>query len=165
LIVKAIIIYFSKTGNTEALASLIEEVLRKKEVKTEAFSMKGDEGTFVQECFRAFLSKEVPVEIKDLETYDLIFLGSPVWAFSPVPAISSFVKHTEGWKGKKVFLFLTFGSGAGRRRAERVLSRLVEKQGGEVISVLQIKGKLMKMPERIKERVNFFIDTSLPDSK
>ncbi|NOZ64084.1 MAG: hypothetical protein GXO71_03995 [Caldiserica bacterium] len=162
---KAIIVYFSKTGNTEALATLIEEVLKKKEVKTDTFSVKGAEGAFVQECFRAFTAKEVSIDIKNLEEYDLIFLGSPIWAFSPVPAISSFVKHSQGWKGKKVFLFFTFGSGTGRRRAERVLGKLVEKQGGEVISVLQIKGKLMKMPERIKERVSFFIDTSLPDSK
>ena len=162
---KAIVVYFSETGNTENLAILIKNALEERNIETDSFKIKWGGGNFIWKALTSIFLREIPVEGKDLEEYNLIFLGSPVWAFSPVPAVTSFVKHTHGLKGKKVFLFFTFGSGTGRRRAERILKRVVEKAEGEVVSVLQIKGKLMKMPERVKERVNFFIETSLPCSK
>ena len=162
---KAIVVYFSETGNTENLAILIKNALEERNIETDSFKIKWGEGSFIWKILTSIFLREIPVEGKDLEEYNLIFLGSPVWAFSPVPAVTSFVKHTHGLKGKKVFLFFTFGSGTGRRRAERILKRVVDKAGGEVVSVLQIKSKLMKMPERVRERVNFFIETSLPCSK
>ena len=163
LIMKSIIIYFSLTGNTEKLARLIRKSLSKRDIDVEELRLKGGEGNFIKESLSALFSRKILIEKKELKKYNLIFLGSPVWAFSPVPAIVSFVKNVENLSEKKVFLFFTYGSGTGRRRAERVLRNLVEDRGGEVISTIQIKGRLMKMPERVEERVKFFLDTSLPN--
>ena len=43
---------------------------------------------------------------KDAADYDLIFIGTPVWAFSYAPALKTFLSRTK-ISGKKIALFLT----------------------------------------------------------
>jgi hypothetical protein len=54
----------------------------------------------------------LPME-KDPAAYDLIFLGTPVWAFSYTPAVRAFLAHAN-LRGKKVALFCCHGGGKGR---------------------------------------------------
>jgi menaquinone-dependent protoporphyrinogen IX oxidase len=42
----------------------------------------------------------------DLKNHDIIYIGTPVWAFTFTPAIRSFLKHTH-LKNKKIVLFCT----------------------------------------------------------
>jgi len=46
----------------------------------------------------------------DASAYDLIILGTPVWAFSPAPAMKSFLSKTK-ISGKKVALFMCHAGG------------------------------------------------------
>jgi flavodoxin len=39
--------------------------------------------------------------------YDLIIVGTPVWAWSPTPAIRTYIEKNSGLSGKKVALFFT----------------------------------------------------------
>jgi flavodoxin len=45
----------------------------------------------------------------DLEAYESIYLGSPIWLYSPVPPIWQFVENNR-FDGKRVVLFNTFNS-------------------------------------------------------
>ncbi|MCO5155472.1 MAG: hypothetical protein M9945_01765 [Aquamicrobium sp.] len=45
----------------------------------------------------------------DLDAFDTLYLGSPVWLYSPAPPIWSFVAHNR-FDGKRVVLFNTFNS-------------------------------------------------------
>jgi flavodoxin len=54
----------------------------------------------------------LPLE-KDPTAYDLIFLGSPVWAFTCTPAMRAFLA-TAKLQGKKVAIFCCHGGGKGR---------------------------------------------------
>ncbi|HEX68009.1 MAG TPA: hypothetical protein ENG13_02970 [bacterium] len=159
---KALIVYFSLTGNTEKLALLLEEELINRGLDVEKIKVEGGEGSFMGECLRALFQQKVSLEGKDVGPYDLILIGSPVWAFSPVPAILTFVSNSEGWEGKKVLLFFTFGSGLGKERAEIILRKKIQERQGEVVSSLRIKGSTLKNAERVRERVKFFLDSSLP---
>jgi len=49
----------------------------------------------------------------DLDAYDLIILGTPVWAGSPAPAMVSFLSARQ-ITGKKLALFCCHGGGKGR---------------------------------------------------
>jgi len=42
----------------------------------------------------------------ELDTYETIYLGTPVWAFTYTPAIRSFLKQTH-LHNKKIILFCT----------------------------------------------------------
>jgi flavodoxin len=48
-----------------------------------------------------------------IDGYDLIILGGPVWAGSPMPALKSFIAETKP-KGKRIALFLCHGGRPGK---------------------------------------------------
>lgn len=50
---------------------------------------------------------------KNAGDYDLLFIGTPVWAFRPVPAMSSFLESVS-LTGKKMALFCCSGGVMGK---------------------------------------------------
>ena len=70
---KALITYWSATGNTEKVANTIQNALVKEKIKTEVVKI-ADEGDI------------------DLLEYDLVFLGSPSYQFLPPEPVVNFVK-------------------------------------------------------------------------
>jgi flavodoxin len=82
---KALVTYFSQTGNTEKVAWAIYDGIETAE-------------------------KDIlPVsEVRDTGSYDLVFCGFPVQAHSVPPAVESFLEQLPD--GTKVALFATHGS-------------------------------------------------------
>lgn len=108
---KAIIIYYSRSGNTEKLARRVQSDIGCDILKIEP---EEEYGNYVASCLR--VSKErknkvVPqfvTEIPDLASYDVILLGYPVWA-QDVPAfVADFISKCK-ITGKKIIPFATFG--------------------------------------------------------
>lgn len=58
-----------------------------------------------------FLPKISPSTL-DLTLFDTVYLGSPVWLYSPAPPIWAFVEHNR-FDGQNVVLFNTFNSHIG----------------------------------------------------
>lgn len=79
------------------------------------------------------LMTEVAPASFDLSEYELIILGTPVWAYSPTPAINTFLQTCD-LKDKKVIIFVT-SRGVGYRRAIDILGGKVEAKGGKVAGV------------------------------
>jgi len=82
---KALVTYFSKTGNTEKVAQAIHEGI-------------------------AFVEKEIqPIKfVKEMGGYDLFFVGFPVQDHSVPGMVEKFVRRIP--EGKKVAFFATHGS-------------------------------------------------------
>ena len=136
-----IIIYFSLTGNTQKTAEIIKEYLESKGYEVSLFRVETEEkGSFLKNCLDALRKRIVKIKNVPSLDYNLVFIGSPVWAFDITPAIRSFIEKNN-FSGKKVFLFTTYGSGAGKRNAMESFKNLIEKKGGEVIGTLEVKGK------------------------
>jgi flavodoxin len=106
--VKSLVVYYTRTGTAKFVAetvaaelgSDVEEVvdLKKREGKLGWLSAGKDaSGEKLTEIAPA---KRVPVD------YDLIVLGTPIWAWRPTPAIRTYVKQND-LSGKKVALFFT----------------------------------------------------------
>jgi flavodoxin len=114
---KALVVFYSFDGNTRFIAKRIAEAcgadLAELKVKDEAHPrgfMK-----FLWGGRQVVMGREpelLPLE-KDPADYDLIFLGSPVWAFSITPAMRAFLAHAR-LQGKKTALFCCHGGGKGR---------------------------------------------------
>jgi hypothetical protein len=51
-------------------------------------------------------------EVPNLDSYETIFVGSPVYAYTIPSILASFLKQTD-FKGKTVISFATYGGGAG----------------------------------------------------
>jgi len=114
---KTLVIYYSFDGNTrlvsrsiaEAAGADVLELRTEDQPKSKGFSKYFWGG-------RQVFMKTRPVLLpfdKDPSAYDLLFIGAPVWAFAPAPAMSSFLEKS-GLKGKKVAVFCCSGGGPGR---------------------------------------------------
>jgi len=142
---KSIIVYYSYSGNTEKVAGILAEVLTGKGEVQQAELLCPDESkTFLGQCRRAISHKRGmigPLNF-NLGAYDLICLGTPVWAFGPAPAVNTFLDKCFGVEGKNIVLFTTYGSGAGRERCINYMQDILAKKGASKFrrfSIQQLK--------------------------
>ena len=111
---KKLVLYYSETGTTKAVA---EELAKQLNADIESIeAVKPYSGNFqetIQRGQREMQSGEGP-EIKPLQKkisdYDVIFLGYPIWFGTYAMPIATLVK-TYDFAGKTVVPFCSFGSG------------------------------------------------------
>jgi flavodoxin len=105
---KKLVVYYSLEGSTAFIAKAIAEAIGadllelkpEKSIKSKGF-MK-----FFLAGMQVFMKKKpklLPLE-KNLADYDLLFLGTPIWAGNYNPAFRTFFSTTS-LKGKKIALF------------------------------------------------------------
>lgn len=131
---KVLIAYYSKSGNTEKAAKVINDILTGKgaQVTTQKIRPLKEEG-IIAGSLKAISRYEVPIMNQDLDVsgYDLIIMGTPMWAASPAPAVNSYITDIIGLKGKDAALFVTSGTNYGRFAAGS-MARRIQRKGGRV---------------------------------
>lgn len=145
---KTVIVYFTFGGSTkreaERLATQLNAPLhRVKEAHDRSFL-----AAFVPGGFLAMRRKTVaiqPLDI-DLNDYDRIIIGCPVWAGYPAPAFNAIVELLPA--GKEVELFLCSGGGD-KQKSEQGTKALIEKKGCTVISYRDVRTGVQ--PGKMKE--------------
>lgn len=131
---KSAIIYYSFSGNTKKVAEVLAEYLKGRgEVELTALKCLDESSNFFTQAIRAFRHKKGELALMnfDLSTYDLICLGTPVWAFGPAPAINTYLDKCFGLEGKSVILFTTYGSGTGNQRCLNYMQNILAKKGAK----------------------------------
>ena len=114
---KSIILYYSFEGNTKQVAKVLSQELKLpmeqikpvKDLKSKGFSKYPLGGGQV-------VMKRTPdlMPIKaNLEAYDTIFIGSPIWAGCYVPGIRTLLESGQ-LKGKKIAFFYCHDGGPGK---------------------------------------------------
>ena len=123
---KTLVAYFSATGTTEAVAKDLAKVAGATlyEIKPEVKYTEADLDWRDKQSRSTIEMQDKnsrPVIVKDLEdadSYDLIYIGFPVWWYTAPTIINTFIE-TYGFKGKTVLFFATSGgsdvSGADRQ--------------------------------------------------
>ena len=155
---KSIIIYYSYSGNTRSVAGILKEYLSQKGI-TDTIELKAlDESVnFFSQGARAFKKLRAKIEgiDFDLSGYDLICLGTPVWAFGPAPAMNTCLDNCMGIGSKSIILFTTYGSGAGNNRCLNYMQEILSKKGVTDFKRFSIQQRKIKDREfvflRIKE--------------
>ncbi|MFO7809883.1 MAG: flavodoxin [Candidatus Delongbacteria bacterium] len=113
---KKLVIFYSLDGNTRMIAEKITERTGADllELKTEKEITRNNFLKIFEGGKQAIL-KARPKLLKfdfDVEKYDLIFFGTPVWAWTYAPALRTFFsEHTL--QNKKIALFYCHGGGPG----------------------------------------------------
>jgi len=104
------VIVFSRSGNTAVLARHLAE-----QQQADLYRLEADDYALgLIGWVRAMLDARkdaaviVPASI-DLSRYETVYLGSPIWLYSPAPPIWQFVEKNR-LEGKHVVLFNTFNS-------------------------------------------------------
>ena len=102
---KSLITYYSKTGNTKKIASEIAKIL--KADVDEIIDLKKRAGFFgfLIAGKDALFKKTTKINFKKNPTnYDLVVIGTPIWAGTITPAVRTYLKNN---KFKKLAFFST----------------------------------------------------------
>jgi flavodoxin len=104
---RTLVAYYSRTGNTKFVAEKIAEQLEAD--LCEVIDKKGRSGKFIilTGGYAAIKEKLTTIEVsKKIEDYDLVIIGSPVWANKMTPAIRTFIVNND-FSEKDVAFFIT----------------------------------------------------------
>ena len=111
---KMLVLYYSQTGNTKAVA---EEIATKLGADIEEITMvnpyDGDFQATIERCMQEHeqgIIPDIQPVSKNVADYDIIFLGFPVWFGTYAPPVQKFLLGAD-LSGKKIVPFCTFGSG------------------------------------------------------
>jgi len=129
---RSAVIFYSYSGNTKKVALELNKYLGERG-SVELIEIKGldESGNFFKQSNRAFFQKEAIIQGAklDLSSFDMICLGTPVWAFGPAPAMNTYLKECSGLQGKNMIIFTTHGSGLGVGRCVKIIEDAVTKKG------------------------------------
>ena len=131
---KGIIVFYSYSGNTGKTAVLLREFLQGQgDVQLCELKPLDESRSFFGQASRAFWrSRSVLPEMDfNLGSYDMICMGTPVWAFGPAPAMNTYLDRCSGLEGKSVVLFTTYGSGTGNGRCLDYMQQLLAGKGAK----------------------------------
>ncbi len=142
---ETLIVYYSKTGNTEKIAKLLA-----KELKAELFRIEEKKagGLISAYFFGALGKKESEIkQLPDLSKYALICIGTPIWYWGPAPTINTFIKQGT-FEGKKIVLFTTYMNVVGNG-IEKIKTALKEK-GAEIIAEEKFRFRFGSEERKVK---------------
>lgn len=130
------IVYYSYTGNTHRIAQIIIGILKSKGEEAIPVRIRPlkEEANFFKQCMDSFFCRkpELYRTLLNLKDYDRIILGSPVWAFNPAPPINTYLDKCASLEGRDTICFVTYGSGAGKRKALKAMKKGLEAKGAKV---------------------------------
>ena len=136
-----IIIYYSDGGKTQVVAETLAlnfrcdickiKDLKKRDGIRSLFSSSID-------AFRESKTEIYPPSL-DLEEYDTIYIGTPVWIGNPTPAIITLIDNLN-LRGKDVVLFTT-SSSSNEEGALEKMELKIRARGARVVQQFNVKTK------------------------
>jgi len=147
---KTLVVFYSRTGNTRLVAEAIAEDLnadteeiRDKKNRMGAFG-------FLRSGYEAIFKKLTDIYpiSRNPEEYDMVVVGSPVWARRISSPIRTYMA-LNGRKIKKIAFFCTYGINSGK------IFRQMEKLSKQPIATLNVKEEEVKSGEYLKKVKEF----------
>ena len=122
-----LVLYYSQTGATSSVADQIKASLNAdvEEIVCEN-PYDGDFGATIERSKKERESGEKPAIkpiVSDVQKYDIIFLGYPIWFGTYALPISTLIENVN-FEGKTIVPFCTFGSGGLESSIEELKSQL-----------------------------------------
>ena len=148
---KILIVYFSRTGNTGAIAKMIRE-----NVGGDLVSLKlktpypKDYKTIVEQVAKENETEFLPplkTKIENIAQYDTVFLGFPTWGMQLPPPVKSFLRQYD-LSGKTIVPFNTnagYGVGSGFQTVKEFCPNSTITEGFEIKGGIERDGILFVM--------------------
>ena len=149
---KTLVVYYSRTGFTKKLAlALAAKLQAETEELVDNTSRKGIMGWLKggRDAVKKFMTVISPAQ-KDPAQYDLVVLGSPVWAGTMAPALRTYLTQQKS-KIKKSAFFCTMG-GSGD---QSLFAHVAEILGQKPAAMLTIRTKQVAANEFAAELDKF----------
>jgi len=140
---KAIVVYYSQTGNTEKVTKEIAGKLDSEGIDVKTVSIERSRKRTYEENVED-AKKEEKAEIEeartDLSDFDVLFIGTPVWCGKPATPVNAYMDQCEGLDGTKIVSFLTHGGGGPSMTFDKIKDEL-EPKGGNVVEELSLSSE------------------------
>ncbi len=117
---KAVMVYFSQTGNTKKVSRAMAEAMREKGCRVEEVTLK-------------------KARSADLEKADVIGIGAPCFMSQAPTPVKEFLKSLPGLEGRAAFVFATSGGGPGRVLYD--MASILEDKGARVAGGYLARGE------------------------
>ena len=155
---KALVTYYSFSGNTDKVAGIFADVIRAAggSAVMQRLMPRQETKAFLSQCREAATGKRAELQDgvnTDVSAYDLVLIGSPVWAFKPTPAVNTFLDKSNGFHGKKAVVLLTSGSGVGVKGCFAHIRRILQSKGASDIIEINIPDRKQKDTDFIKSEL------------
>lgn len=131
---RSLIIYYTKSGNTGLAAHIIKRELKAHVREITDFT---NHRSVLEYMFPNLIdSASISPAKLDIDYYETIFIGTPVWFGSMAPAIKKLIDNMD-FKNKNIILFNTM-KGLGGDIAIKRMAKHVRKHNGNVIGAFSI---------------------------
>ena len=130
---KTLVTYFSATGTTKKIANKIAQAVNgdlfeiKPKIKYSSADLNWNnkKSRSSVEMNDDFCRPELERNVENIDEYDTIFIGFPVWWYIPPRIIQTFIEN-HNLKGKKIIVFVTSG-GSGVEGSSNFLKKTYPK--------------------------------------
>ncbi|MCR5698507.1 MAG: NAD(P)H-dependent oxidoreductase [Treponemataceae bacterium] len=155
---ETIIVYYSLEGNIDFVAkNLAEKISCSNVVRLETVKAYPTKGLFKflhggKDAMKGF-KPELKTALPDLSKFDIVVIGTPVWASRPSAPINTFIEKCD-FSGKKVFILASSMGGSSASTIEAISSE-VTKKGATVVASTSFVNPL-KNQEKAKAAIAEF---------
>jgi flavodoxin len=161
---KILIVYLSRTNNTEAVADIIHEKVGGKLVALELQTpYPADYHAPVQQVVRAGYLPPLKTAIDGPDQYDVVFVGLPTWDMKLPPPMKSFL-HQYGFRGKTIIPFNSnggYGPGSTFQTVRELCPQSTVLQGFSTRGGLERDGQLLAIKDARADEVRTEVDNWL----
>ena len=146
-----LIAYYSRSGNTEKVAQLIQKKLNCDIEEVIEDKNHNGAGGYLKGAFESVRNKGSSIKTvnKNPSDYDLIIIGSPVWASGPASPMITYLEENKD-KIKDVAIFATF-KGSGQ---EKLFNKVEKITSLEAKATLGLSEKELDDDEKISQFVS-----------
>lgn len=134
---RALVVYYSRTGVTRTVAQALAEQLQADLEELHDRKARGGLWRAIVGGMDAWRkrSTEIGPPAKDPAGYDLVLVGTPVWAYTMTPAVRAYLSE-HGQAIRKAVLFCTMGS-SGDRQTFGHMADLLGKPPAATLALLE----------------------------
>lgn len=149
-----IVIYYSRTNKTRKVAEIIAqeknaEIIEVKDKKNRKGILQ-----FLLGGLDSLRGSKTSIEydVVELSEYDTVYIGTPVWASKPAPAINQFISEND-FKNTNVVTFATMGGSGGKSTTDAMNSKIKAK-GGNIIKSFALVSNNDNLEELTQSSLN-----------
>ena len=137
---KTLVVYHSRTGNTKTVAQALVQKLSADQEEIKSTEMKRGLFGYLKAGHQAM--KKLMPEIDEMKIdpsgYDLVIIGTPVWAWTMASPVRTFIEQYKQ-KFPKVAFFCTCGD-----KQSNTFRDMQDACGKEPMATLEVKAELIK---------------------